>query len=46
MGIASQDMIEEWILAQLTVGSRGFETTVTFDRDRGMHLVSFKDRLQ
>lgn len=28
MGIISKDMIEKWILPQLPVGSRGFETTV------------------
>jgi len=28
MEIISKDMIEKWILPQLTVGSRGFETTV------------------
>jgi transposase len=28
MGILSKDMIEKWILPQLPVGSRGFETTV------------------
>jgi len=28
MGILSKDMIEKWILPQLPVGTRGFETTV------------------
>jgi transposase len=28
MGILSKDMIEKWILPHLTVGSRGFETSV------------------
>jgi transposase len=28
MGIISKDMIEKWILPQLPVGTRGFETTV------------------
>jgi transposase len=28
MGIVSKDMIEKWILPQLPVGTRGFETTV------------------
>lgn len=29
MGIVSKDMIEKWILPHLTVGERGFETTVS-----------------
>ncbi len=28
MGIISKDMIEKWILPHLTVGTRGFETSV------------------
>ena len=28
MGIVSKDMIEKWILPQLLIGTRGFETTV------------------
>lgn len=28
MGIVSKDMIEKWILPQLPIGTRGFETTV------------------
>jgi transposase len=28
MGILSKDMIEKWILPQLPVGTRGFETSV------------------